>query len=417
MTMDVCIRPSTLRGVIPAIPSKSYAHRLLIAAALSEHTSTIHCSALSDDIWATVHCLNAMGADISYDSGHFTVHPIITPTAGTFDCAECGTTLRLLLPVVCALGVGGDLTGRGRLPERPLSPLYEELTDHGAQLSAQGAFPLTVSGQLTAGDYTLAANVSSQFISGLLFALPLLAGDSTLTLTGAVESRPYLDMTLDVLSRFGVIITERDNVFFIHGGQRLTAPAESTVEGDWSNAAFWLCAGALGDGVTVTTLSPTSRQGDANVLDVLRTFGATVSWSGDSVTVSGGTLCGHTIDGSQIPDLVPILCVVGALASGTTTVVNAQRLRIKESDRLATVHALLHQLGTDITQTDDGLMIHGGVPLTGGQVTSANDHRIAMACAIAAAHCDGAVTLTDAQAVQKSYPHFFDDYTRLGGIL
>ncbi len=416
--MDAYISPAALSGAVEAISSKSYAHRLLIAAALSCAPSSVHCPTLSEDIWATVHCLNAMGAEITYAAPAFAVTPITTPTKGVLDCGECGTTLRLLLPVVCALGAGGALTGRGRLPQRPLSPLYEELIAQGAVLSPQGTFPLTVGGQLRPGHYTLAANVSSQFVSGLLFALPLLQGDSTLTLTGTVESRPYLDMTLDVLQLFGVTISvsQDGRTFAIPGTQRLTPPAQTTVEGDWSNGAFWLAAGALGAGVTIHNLNPNSRQGDRAVVDILRQFGAQLTWRGTSITAQGAPLMGQDIDCAQIPDLVPILAVVAAFAQGRTRFYNAQRLRIKESDRIATVCALLTALGGVVEETADGLIVTGA-PLTGGTIDSFNDHRIAMAAAVAALGCSAPVTLTQANAVEKSYPHFFADYVKLGGAM
>lgn len=417
--MSATITPSPLSGCLSSIPSKSYAHRLLICSALGDKKTIIHCSALSEDIWATVGCMNSLGAEIVYQDGYFTVTPITTLAQNpTLDCYECGTLLRFLLPVVCALGGGGTLIGQGRLPSRPLSPLYEELIAHGADLSPQG-LPLTVNGRLQSGDFTLAANISSQFIGGLLMALPLLNGDSTLTLTGTVESRPYIDMTLDVLRLFSINVTvsEDGRVFSVSGGQKYRSPEESTVEGDWSNAAFWLSAGALGDGITLTTLDPNSRQGDRAILDVLAGFGATYHWDGTAVTVTGGTLHGQTIDSAQIPDLVPILAVVATCCAGETRFINAQRLRLKESDRIATVCHLITALGGQAQETEDGLVVTGSTALIGGSCQSFNDHRIAMSAAIATSRCADAVILDGFEAVNKSYPHFFSDYTKLGGIV
>ena len=416
--MTATLTPSTLKGSISSIPSKSYAHRLLICSALGDKKTTIHCSTLSEDILATVGCMKSLGADITYQDGYFTVIPISKPVQdATMDCYECGTLLRFLLPVICALGVGGTLIGRGRLPARPLSPLYEELVAHGAELSPQG-LPLTINGKLQSGDYTLAANISSQFIGGLLMALPLLDGDSTLTLTGTVESRPYIDMTLDVLRLFSIAVTQSEDgrVFSVSGGQHYQSPIESVVEGDWSNAAFWLSAGAMGDGITVTTLNPNSRQGDSAILDMLAGFGASYHWHGTAVTVTGHNLHGQIVDAAQIPDLVPILAVVAASCEGETRFINAQRLRIKESDRIATVCHLLTALGVETHETEDGLIVVGQKQLIGGHCQSFNDHRIAMSAAIAASMCQKIVTLDDFEAVNKSYPHFFSDYTHLGGI-
>ncbi len=417
--MDIRLSPSRLAGSLPAIPSKSYAHRLLLAAALADKPTQIDCATTSVDIEATVGCLRSLGCEISYENGCFSLTPPVQYKDATFDCAECGTLLRFFLPILTALGTGGTLIGGGRLPTRPLSPLYEELERQGAVLVSEkesAILPLAVSGQLRAGDFTLAANISSQFIGGLLMALPLLEGDSTLTLTGKVESRPYIDMTLDVLKLFQIQVVESGDgrTFTVPGGQSYRSPTTATVEGDWSNAAFWLSAGALGHEITLTTLDKHSRQGDRAVLDVLAGFGGKISWDGDAVTVTGGDLTPQDVDCAQIPDLVPILAVVAASAPGTSRFYNAERLRLKESDRIQTVCALISALGGIALPTEDGLVVAGS-PLAGGTVDSCNDHRIAMAAAVAALGCRGDVTLTDAQAVDKSYPHFFTDYQLLGG--
>ena len=259
---------------------------------------------------------------------------------------------------------------------------------------------LHVSGKLQPGDYVLPGDVSSQYISGLLFALPLLEGTSTLTVTGKVESAPYIAMTLDALSQFGVRPKLENNVYTI-----------SPTEGDWSNAAFWLCAGAVSGPVTVTGLDPDSLQGDKEVFEILRRFGAKTEQNGTSFTVSPGTLRAIDIDAAAIPDLVPVLSVVAAAAEGTTRIYNAGRLRIKESDRIKTVRAMLTNLGAAVEETADGLLIHGGKALTVGAVDSANDHRIAMSAAIAATLCD--VTVLGAEAVAKSYPKFWEDFSIL----
>ncbi len=416
--MKMTLSPSRLKGTLPAIPSKSYAHRLLLAAALADAPTQIFCATTSEDIDATVGCLRSLGCDISYDKGVFSlVPPQNYEKNATFDCAECGTLLRFYLPILTALGVGGQLIGRGRLPTRPLSPLYEELIAHGAVLSPQG-LPMEVAGKLESGSFTLAANISSQFIGGLLMALPLLEGNSTLTLTGAVESRPYIDMTLDVLRLFQISIQESDDgrTFSVPGGQRYRSPRTAIVEGDWSNAAFWLAAGALGHPVSLTTLDACSRQGDRRILEVLEGFGATCTWQEDAVTIRGGTLHSQDVDCAQIPDLVPILAVVAAFAPGISRFYNGQRLRLKESDRIQTVCHLLTQLGAQVEETADGLIVTGGIPLAGGNCHSHNDHRIAMSAAIAALGCGGAVTLDEPHAVEKSYPHFYADYRQLGGL-
>ena len=384
------ITPSGLSGTIRAIPSKSAAHRLLICAALSGEPTEIECQGTSKDIEATKACLAAMKGD------------------GKLPCGESGSTLRFLLPVVAALGLDAAFHMEGRLPQRPLYPLDEQLIAHGAVLSRPREDVLKVSGKLTPGDYTLPGNVSSQYISGLLFALPLLDAPSTLTVTGKIESAPYIEMTLDALRQFGIHVTIENNVFRIPAC-RYRSPGKAVVEGDWSNAAFWLCAGALGGPITMTGLKPDSLQGDKAIFDLLAAFGAQTKQEGDSYTVSAAPLKALEIDAAAIPDLVPVLAVVAAAAEGTTRIYNAQRLRLKESDRIETVRKMLEALGASVEETADGLLIHGGKPLTGGTVDSCNDHRIAMAAAVASILCTGEVTVLGAEAVEKSYPNFWRD--------
>ena len=389
--MNQNISPSPLRGSIPAIPSKSAAHRLLICAALADSPTEVICHGTSKDIEATRACLAAM------------------ETGGVLPCGESGSTLRFLLPVAAALGLEAEFLMEGRLPQRPLAPLDAQLTAHGARLSRPAPDRLRVSGRLTPGDYTLPGNVSSQYISGLLFALPLLDGPSKLTVTGTVESAPYIDMTLDALGKFGVVPRREGTVFFLSPAA-YRSPGRAAVEGDWSNAAFWLCAGALGGPVTVTGLNPGSLQGDKAVLEILKQFGANITEDHGNYTVSGGELHGMEIDARAIPDLVPVLSVVAAAAEGETRFVNAGRLRLKESDRIETVCAMLRALGAGVEETPDGLTIRGGRALPGGAVDSANDHRIAMSAAVASILCRGRVTVTGAEAVSKSYPRFWEDF-------
>ncbi len=417
--MNQTIHAALLRGRIAAIPSKSQAHRLLICAALANAPSRVLCSGTSADILATVRCLQSLGADIRQIPGGFAVDPVgKLEKSNVLQPGESGSTLRFLLPVAGALGHIGTFEMEGRLPKRPLAPLDGELLRHGMQLSHPAEDLLAVSGQLRSGEYILPGDVSSQFISGLLFALPLLTGDSTLTVTGKWESVEYITMTLRALRQYGITVTQTESGFCIPGGQAYRPPVEAAVEGDWSNAAFWLCAGALTpQGLTVTGLAPDSPQGDKAILSILRRFGAEVLCSGDSVAVRGGRLQGLTLDASDVPDLVPVVSVVAAAAEGETCITGAARLRIKESDRLEAVSALLSALGGDVQQLPDGLIIRGGKPLTGGTVSAFGDHRIAMAAAVAAMLAQGPVTVTGAQAVEKSYPAFWADYQSLGGIV
>ena len=404
------IYPGKLAGTIPAIPSKSAAHRLLIAAALADGPTEIACPSVSQDILATARCLAALGAKLDRTEWGFTVTPGPAPEKADLPCGESGSTLRFLLPVAAALGVEATFHMEGRLPQRPLFPLDRELEAHGAALTRPTDTTLTVSGRLTPGDYHLPGDVSSQYISGLLFALPLLAGPSTLTISGPIESAPYLQLTEAALRQFGVAPQWHPPVYDLAPG-RYHSPGAAAVEGDWSNAAFFLAAGA-----TVTGLDLQSRQGDRAILWLLQRFGAAVAQYEDTAAVELGELKAQDIDAAAIPDLVPVLAVLAANAQGASRIYNAARLRLKESDRLSTVAALLRNLGGKVEITADGLTIEG-TGLTGGVVDSYFDHRIAMAAAVAATSAHGPVVLRNAQAVEKSYPGFWADFQALGGKL
>jgi len=418
--MDVKILPARLHGSIGAIPSKSQAHRALICAALADRPTRIACQGASEDIAATVDCLTALGARIQHETGGYIVRPL--QQAGqngevSLPCRESGSTFRFLLPIVGALSQKAAFTPQGRLPKRPLSPLYEELVSHGCTLSPPGSVPFQVAGQLSAGRYSLDAGVSSQFISGLLFALPLLAGKSEIHLTGWAESVPYIELTTAMLAAFGLQLGFDGKVFTIPGQQQYRSPTTVEVEGDWSNAAFWLCAGAIGAGsITCTGLDSCSRQGDRTIVEILQRLGARLEMDGDRITASGGELQGAEIDARDIPDLVPILAVAGATATGATVIRNASRLRAKESDRLAAITAVLRGLGAQVNEQEDSLRIQGG-RLNGGEVSAWGDHRIAMAATIAATVCAEPVTIRDAEAINKSYPGFFADLQQLGGSM
>ena len=405
----------TGRVHIPA--SKSQAHRLLICAALGEETCEIVCDGVSADIAATAKCLNALGAKVERTETGFLVSPIQKVPEGCCEllCGESGSTLRFLLPVVGALGAQAAFHREGRLPQRPLAPLDGVLTAHGMTLSEEGDL-LLCSGQLQAGNYEIAGNVSSQYISGLLMALPRLTEESALTVTGTLESAAYIAMTEDALRLSGVEFSKNGASYAIPGGQRFRLPLRTAVEGDWSNAAFFLCMGALAKGgVRVEELNLKSSQGDRGVLDVLRAFGAEVGEEGDTVTVRRGTLRGVTIDASPIPDLIPVLSVVASVAAGETRVENASRLRLKESDRLKSTANLLRALGGQVEEKEDGLVITGVPALHGGAVETQNDHRLAMSAATAACAATGEITVDNDGCVAKSYPRFWEDFSSLKG--
>ena len=463
--MKATITPGRLEGTVRAISSKSAAHRLLIAAALADRPTDIYCRELSADIEATASCLKQLGSSILYDEkeGVFHVTPVPSeklrknrepairpgrqyagasagdddpdgyPEAGEnagdddpdessylgdiiravhevygagkddakimLDAGESGSTLRFLLPVVCALGLETHIVMHGRLPERPLSPLWEELISHGCSLTRNPDGSIDTSGGLRGGTFTIAANVSSQFISGLLFALPLLSEPADIRLTGTVESEGYIRMTIRALEMFGVYTERKDDIITVKTAKYLS-PGSVTVEGDWSNGAFWETAGMLTEGAVVCTgLDEDSLQEDRAIRHLKKQIA-----SGSSI-----------IDCRNIPDLVPVMSVLAAVSPGTTTFTHAERLRIKESDRIRASVDMLNALGANAEETDDGLVVTGKKTLMGGTVRSCGDHRIAMSAAVASIACEGPVVVEGVEAVQKSYPAFWDDFALLGG--
>ena len=399
LKMIVSIMPGRLSGSVRAIASKSQAHRMLICAALADGKTEICCRELSQDIEATAGCLRALGADIERRGESLVVTPIEQAAAGyvVLDCGESGSTLRFMLPVVCALGRECTIKMHGRLPERPLEPLWSELIRRGAVLSKPLRDEIAVSGKIVPGEYTIAGNVSSQFISGLMFALPLVGG-GRIRIEGELESVGYVDMTIRALEKFGVGIRREPGGFCVPGARRFSSAGAVEVEGDWSNAAFWLAAGELGSSVECSGLDPDSPQGDRAAVSALTGLGR-----------------GGEVDARNVPDLVPILAVAACGKKGATRFCGAGRLRIKESDRIKSVCAMLSALGGDVEETPDGLIVHGTGSLRGGTVSSAGDHRIAMSAAIASTICSESVTVEGAECVRKSYPAFWEDFVSLGG--
>ena len=385
--MDITITPGPLRGTVAAIPSKSQAHRMLICAVFSDRETKLLCPETNQDIEATAACLRALGAEITRTEDGYTVQPVkALPKEAVLPCGESGSTLRFLLPVVGALGVDGTFALEGRLPQRPLSPLWEEMERMGCRLSRPTSHTIRCQGRLQPGAYAIDGSVSSQFITGLLLALCLMDRPGTLEVTGKLESRPYIDLTEAAIAEFGGK----------PGGGDFHSPGQARVEGDWSGGAFWLAAKALGSDLTVTNLNPASPQGDRAVVELLPVLGED-----------------HPVSVADVPDLVPVLAVYAAATKGAVFT-DIRRLRLKESDRVASVLAMIRALGGNGEATENALTIHP-TPLTGGTVDAVNDHRIAMAAAIAATICKKPVTILGAQCVEKSYPQFWAEYRRLGG--
>jgi 3-phosphoshikimate 1-carboxyvinyltransferase len=405
--MNVTITPAKLHGSITPPPSKSQAHRLIIAGALAQGQSVISNVALSQDIEATLACMKALGAGAQVDGSAVTISGVgtrRTPSGSPLphlDCGESGSTLRFLIPVALAVAGGAAFTGRGRLLSRPQQPYADLFAEKGISFTQESQV-ITASGNLNPGTYSLPGDVSSQFVTGLLYALPLLDGDSDIVLTSPLESKGYVDMTLLALAAFGVQAQETERGYHIPGSQVYRA-ASLSVESDYSQAGFYFAMNGVGNDLDVQGLNEHSAQGDRVIVPYSQALRAP------------GEV---TLDVSQCPDLVPPLAAQAALrgAGHVTHLVGAARLRIKESDRLATVTQVLNAMGSQVEEHPDSLTITGSDVLRGGvTVDSFNDHRIAMMAAVAATGCERPVTITGAQCVAKSYPNFWEDYEALGG--
>lgn len=413
---NVIYSPFTPHGTVTAPPSKSDVHRAIICAALSKGKSTISPVALSNDIKATIGCVESLGAETDLSNNVLTVDGthIFENKKAVLNCGESGSTLRFFIPVAAAGGVNAKFTGSGRLPERPIGIFTDAFPKAGVQCKTEGGLPLEISGRLQSGRFEIPGNVSSQFITGLLFALPLLENDSDIVLTSPIESIGYINMTIYTMAKFGVSVNETNCGWHIKGGQRYS-PVNYTTDGDWSQAAFFMASGAVGGEITVNGLNKSSAQGDKKIADILADFGADVKWNSSGITVKQNKLHAITIDASQIPDLVPVLAVCASFAEGTTKIINAARLRIKESDRLTSSANLLNTLGGSVNELFDGLEIKGINTLSQGRVCGCNDHRIVMSAAVCASRAIGTIECTDALSINKSYPDFFKDYNSIGG--
>ena len=411
--MNMSVSPGERSGSVNIPSSKSIVHRLLICAALGKEPVSISVNGLSKDILATADCLCALGAEIGCSENRLDVRPISSPMQNVvLPCGESGSTLRFLLPVVGALGSSGSFIMEGRLSERPMQEYEALLAEHGMAVS-RGGKKLTCGGQLKGGSYSLPGNISSQYFSGLLMALPLLSGTSEICVEGRLESADYIHLTEDALAGAGICFHRHPGGWTVPGSQSPCLPAHLTAEGDWSNAAFFLCAGALSEeGIHVRGLNCHSHQGDRAILRLLDAFGAEIREIPEEnrVFIQKKACRPLEIDASSIPDLIPVLSVLSCAATGDTCISNAARLRMKESDRLAGTVNLINALGGSAEERDDSLIVHGKGFLRGGTADSLHDHRIAMSAAVAASICRETVFVTDPECVEKSYPHFWDDW-------
>ncbi len=411
--MKVKITPHPINGTVNIPPSKSAAHRNLICAALAKEESVITPYCTSADIKATVGALKALGAEINETESGYSAKMGSVPEKAEIDFHESGSTARFLLPVAAALGIDATMVGRGRLPERPMKVLCDLLREHGVCVSSDN-LPITISGKMTSGVFRLPGNISSQYISGIMLAAPLMEGETVIELTTPLQSVGYIDMTISTMARFGVTVESYENGWRVSAGQSYR-PCDCVNEGDWSAAAFFMSAAAIGGDIKIKGLDFASVQGDMAALDVFAAFGADIAIEDNILHIKKGDLRGITVNAADIPDMVPAIAATAAFAKGETVIHSAQRLRIKESDRIKTTLAALHALGVDATETDDGMIIRGG-NVKGGNVDGANDHRIVMAFSVAAAYAEGESIITDAEASAKSYPEFFESFNSLEGI-
>lgn len=415
----VKIKPNKLKGKINIPPSKSMSHRAVISASLSQGESKISNLIFSDDIIATSDAMRNLGADIEKvgeSSLKIKGKLPLKLKDKAIDCKESGSTLRFLIPIALLSEGRAIFTGRGKLVSRPLDTYYKIFDEQGIEYKTNnGELPLEVEGFLNPGTFKVKGDISSQFITGLMFTLPLLDGDSKIQIIGELESKGYVDLTMEMLNRFGIKVENKGYREFIIPGNQKYKNKDYHVEGDFSQAAFWLVGGILGESILSDSLNNHSLQGDKAILDLIEKMGGDIDVNEFSAKTQNSNTKGITIDASQCPDIVPILAVLGALSKGETRIINAARLRIKESDRLKAISTELNKLGADVRELEDGLVINGKDSLTGGVVDSWNDHRIAMAMAIASQKCTGELTITNSDAVNKSYPHFWEDFKSLGG--
>lgn len=408
--MNYLIKPFLAQGIVDAVPSKSYAHRAIILSALTKGKTTIKNIGNSVDVLVTLDCVSKLGAKVNLIDGGVEIYGIENPPKETFlDFKESGSSMRFFIPVALSLGVKTTFTGSGKLLTRPNDALYFTLSKKGAIIDGQ-----TLSGKLESGVYEIDSTVSSQYVSGLLMALSILDGESEIRLIGQTVSKDYINITLEFLDKFGVKYQLKENSIFILGGRNNSVPKEIVVEGDWSSAAFPLALGALGDKVTIKGLNINSVQGDKKIIEILKGIGAKLDIKGDGITVCRGDVKGVKVDMCDIPDMAPALASILANAKGKSELINVDRLKIKESDRLSAIINNLRAVGVEVNYDNNTLYIDGG-SVSGGTLLGYNDHRMVMSGCVLASVAQKNCIITDVHAVSKSYPQFFSDYIKLGG--
>lgn len=419
--MNVKIKPNEIKGKLKSIPSKSLLHRAIILSGIAKGRETIleQVNTISEDIEATLTCLEKLGAKtkVEGDSIRITSLGNIKKSKVELHCKESGTTLRLLLPLVSTFSKEATVDCSESLRKRPIRELIETLEESGLYFKEKG-FPINISGNVTTDFFKISGDISSQYVSGLLLLSSLLDQRSSIYLTTKLESKAYVNITIKVLRDFGIIVNElEDGVFEIYGGRdKILPPKEYQIEGDWSNAAIFLVGGCLGDSIKMSGLNLESSQGDKKIVEILKKAGAILTCSDDCISSNGSHLNSFEVDFSETPDLFPILSVVAALSRGQSILKGGERLKLKESNRIESTFQMLKSLGADVKKRDDGLIIQGKEILDGGIVNSFNDHRIVMSATMASIKCKEPVSIVNAGAVKKSYPNFFDDFKKVGGI-
>ena len=428
--MKIKIKPSTLNGTIEIPPSKSYSHRAVIAAALAEskdnRKSKIDNLKFSVDITTTTDIMENWGAKINREESSLEIvgnSGKVVPRDKYVQCNESGSTIRFLIPI----GITNEneliFDGKGKLVDRPLDSYYRIFDEQEIfYKNENGKLPLEVKGKLKAGNYEIDGNISSQFITGLLYALPLLDGDSKLIINKNLESKGYIDLTMEILKLAGIKIKNNDYKSFEIKGNQKCKPFDYTVEGDYSQVAFWIVAGIISanrdNEIKCLHVNKSSLQGDREIIEIVERMGAKLEIFYDYLIVKPSKTKGTVIDISQCPDIAPILTVLGALSEGETRIINGERLRIKESDRITSIKTELNKLGANVSEEGDSLIIQGVERFNGGVTVNAwNDHRIAMSLAIASSRCEKEIVLEEAESVRKSYSHFWDDFVKMGGSI
>ena len=405
-----------LSGNITVPASKSLLHRAIIASSLAEGKSIIRNVSYSSDIDATIAGMEALGSKIIKHSNYLEIYgSSIKRINNIIDANESGSTLRFLIPIAMVIGDKITFTGRPGLSRRPLEPYFNIFKEKGIKYSYNNSpLPLEIENKLTSGVYNIRGDISSQFITGLLFSLPLLEGDSILNITAELESKGYIDLTLAILKKFGIeIINNSYRSFIIRGGQKYK-PTEYICEGDYSQAAFYLCMNALGSNINIANMNSNSYQGDMKILEDLRAMGSSYSFNN---RVLANTMAIHntSIALNNTPDLGPALAALMSLTPGRGMLINASRLRLKESDRIASMEEELSKLGIMVSSNADTLFISGSDRIAGGELWSHNDHRIAMALSMLAIKSSGDIIINEAECVNKSYPGFWEAFKSLGG--